>query len=422
MGALIDPRKNYFDSVWDLHKLETVSDEIDLIFIDAVVVMDGPQEKKPAHPTYEARCMREWARYHDIRLVDGGERGIAGVLSTRPSPILAGNAVLSRDPRTACLGALGALPVGAGVTAQSGGLFSGCVVMERPLVMRVLLTGRLGKHVSAYDLALHAVCKVGTHGGVGFAIEFAGSLIRQLDIDQRLTLCEMAAETGAVAAIIAPDKKTAEFSGVQPSAPLTGIDPQCASYDRSVRVSANDVIPLITWGLSRADAISLDERVPRNANENVLSYMGLQQGQRLARLGVDRVEIGAPNMRLADLRFAASVLSGQRVRVPTAVLPRSEALRREAEKQKLHEVFLKAGASWAQALDEPGGRSEEPLRCVCTWAAPGTVQRADGLRIHVGSPSIALTSALLGRIPTLSEIYALKAHDISSSSEDSATL
>jgi 3-isopropylmalate/(R)-2-methylmalate dehydratase large subunit len=284
-------------------------------------------------------------------------------------------------------------------------------------VMSVEITGKRATGVSAKDVALAVIRTVGVAGGVGYAFEYGGGVVRAMSIDERLTLCNMAIEAGATTAIVPPDAVTIAYlanAGVPASSyqPWLGFDPLRAVYDAKVVIDGSEIAPIVTWGTNPGQSVALDGVIPADAPAQALSYMGLSAGDRLADLEIDQVFIGScTNSRIGDLRAAAEILRGRRVTVPTIITPGSQRVKREAEREGLHDVFQDAGALWTHASCGPClgmsmGVLANGMRCVSTSNRNFPGRMGAGGRVHLASPTVAAASAVLGRLPSLAALRA----------------
>lgn len=299
---------------------------------------------------------------------DSPARGIVHVLGPELGATQPGMTVVCGDSHTATHGAFGALAFGIGTTEVGHVLATQCLLQRKPRSMAITVDGPLAVGVSAKDLVLHIIGCLGMDGGTGHVLEFRGSTIRALDMEQRMTLCNMAIEAGARAGMVAPDQVTvdylrgrakvphgAEFEALTAAWLALASDPD-ALHDAELRIDARDVRPTITWGTNPGQVIAIDGRVPAASDaraRKALDYMGFTAGQALIGAKVDVVFVGScTNSRLSDLRIAAGVLRGRRVaaHVRMLVVPGSEVVKREAEAEGLDEVFRSAGAEWR----EPG--------------------------------------------------------------------
>jgi 3-isopropylmalate/(R)-2-methylmalate dehydratase large subunit len=438
--------RSYFDAVWESHVVESFPGGNDVLFVDTVVaheittppgalrierdfgdrlfdarrivaVNDHVTPAKDTATAEQARYLRTWAKRHGITLFDVGDGGICHVLIPERGLAHPGATLCCGDSHTCTLGAFGAIAVGVGTTAQAGAMLSGCLFISRPKVMRVEIGGALNG-ASAKDLALTVVATLGNAGARGHAIEFAGGAVTALSMDERMTLCNMSIEAGATTAIVRPDRTTRaylEARGVD-TAPLErwfAFDGAGAEYDATVRIDASAVRPRVSYGTSPAESIEIGASVPEGANAAALAYMGIASGTALHELEIDQAFIGScTNARLDDLRAAAAVLRGRRVRVPTIVTPGSQAVKRAAEREGLHDVFQDAGALWTHASCGPClgmsmGVLAPGMRCVSTNNRNFPGRMGAGGRVHLASPEVAAASAVLGRLPTAAELATL---------------
>jgi len=292
--------------------------------------------------------------------------------------------------------------------------------------MRVTVEGRLGPGVTAKDVILAIIARLGAGGGVGHAIEYAGSTIRALSVEERLTVCNMSIEAGARAGMVAPDEITFAYLEGRPFAPKgdawgTALadwgslpsDPG-AVFDREVELSAGEIAPTVTWGTSPQDALPVTARVPdpaavgdaarRESMSRALAYMGLRPGTPLTDVAVDRVFIGScTNSRVEDLRAAARVVRGRRAVVPAWVVPGSGLVKRAAEAEGLDRVFVEAGFEWRDAgcsmcVGMNGETAREGERVASTSNRNFEGRQGKGARTHLMSPAMAAAAAVTGRL------------------------
>lgn len=434
----------YFDALWEAHVVESLPDGNDLFFIDRVVaheittppgaiqierefgdrlydpsaivaVNDHVSPANDAATAEQARHLRTWARRHGIRLYDVGDNGICHVLIPERGFVRPGMTLACGDSHTCTLGAFGAIAFGVGTTAQAGAMLAGCVVVKRPKVMRVRIDGLLRAPATAKDVALTVVRMLGADGARGYAIEYDGSTVDGMSMGERMTLCNMAIEAGATTGLVRPDATTRAYlhDRGEPYAyeeRWYGHANGAGAYARTIEIDADGIVPLVTWGINPAQSVPLGESIPENANGDALGYMGLRPGEELDAFEIDQVFIGScTNSRLHDLRAAAQVLRGRRVCVPTIVTPGSQAVKREAEREGLHDVFQDAGALWTHASCGPClgmsmGVLAKGMRCVSTSNRNFPGRMGAGGRVHLASPVVAAASAVLGRIPTPSQL------------------
>jgi 3-isopropylmalate/(R)-2-methylmalate dehydratase large subunit len=371
---------------------------------------------------------REAARAAGIHLFDvrDADQGIVHVISPELGIVLPGATVVCPDSHTCTQGAMGAFAWGIGSTEAEHALATGTLRVNRPRTMRVRFEGRLGKGVTAKDLSLALIGRHGSAGGNGYAVEFAGSAVRALEIEARLTLCNMATEFSAVTGLIAPDEKTFAYLEGRRFAPK-GADWEAAlaswrglasdedaTFDRELVLEVDEFTPMVTWGTSPQHAAGVTAAVPtleasgttREAFERALAYMGLEPGQPLAGLPIDAAFIGScTNSRISDLRRAAAILDGRQVApgVKAICVPGSMSVKRQAEAEGLDEVFRRAGFEWREsgcsmcffAGGESFGRRE---RVISSTNRNFESRQGPETRTHLASPETVAASAVAGRI------------------------
>jgi 3-isopropylmalate/(R)-2-methylmalate dehydratase large subunit len=437
-------RKSLFDKLWDAHVVEELPGGNALVFMDLVVaheittppgaiaiekefddrlydarrivaMIDHVAPAKDSATALQAQTVRTWSKRHALRFHDIGDNGICHVLVPERGYVTPGMTVCCGDSHTCTLGAFGAFALGIGTTAQAGAMLAGCLILGRPKVMRVEVTGALTHGATAKDLALSVIATIGFRGGTGYVLEYCGSAIRALSMEQRMTLCNMAIEAGATTGIIAADDTTAAYLAATPQAP-TGwarleADPD-AQYAASVTIDGSAIRPVVSWGTNPGECSPIDGIVPFDAPQESLEYMGLAPGQQLSSITIDQAFIGScTNSRIGDLRAAAEVLRGQRVRVPTIITPGSQRVRREAEREGLHDIFQDAGALWTHSSCGPClGMSMGVLapgtRCVSSSNRNFPGRMGDGGRVHLAAPAVVAASAILGRLASPADVEA----------------
>jgi 3-isopropylmalate/(R)-2-methylmalate dehydratase large subunit len=434
--------RSLFDKVWDAHVVEELAGGNALVFMDLVVAHEitTPQgaiaiEKEfgdrlydknrivamndhvsPAKDTataIQAQVVRRWAKRQGITMHDIGDNGICHVVVPERGYVTPGMTVCCGDSHTCTLGALGAFALGIGTTAQAGAMLAGCLILQRPKVMRVEVTGKLAADATAKDLALGVIANIGFRGGTGYVLEYTGSAIRALTMEERMTLCNMAIESGATSGIIAADETTRAYLGTTPLAPagygLERADDD-AIYDAVVTIDGAAIRPTVSWGINPGESAPIDGVVPADAEAASLDYMDLRPGQALTSIEVDQAFIGScTNARISDLRAAAAVFRGRKVSIPTIVTPGSQAVRRQAEREGLHDIFQDAGALWTHSSCGPClgmsmGVIAPGARCISSTNRNFPGRMGAGGRVHLASPVVVAASAILGRIGSPSEI------------------
>lgn len=360
---------------------------------------------------------------HGIELLNMGDprRGIVHVIGPELGLTQPGKTIVCGDSHTSTHGAFGALAFGIGTTEVGHVLATQCVLQRKPKSMRVTFDGALPEGVGAKDMALAMIAQIGADGGQGYAMEFAGEAVRALSMEGRMTLCNMSIEAGARSGMVAPDETTFQWLHGRDYAPkgLAWNEALAdwaelktelgAHFDKEVHVDAGAIRPMITYGVSPDAAAPVDEIAPvpqSDAEHHAADYMKFAAGKPFAEAAVDRVFIGScTNSRLEDLRAAATVMRGRKVKagVIALIVPGSEAIKRAAEEEKLHEIFLAAGAEWR----EPGcsmciamnGDSGKPGELVVSTSNRNFIGRqGKGVRTVLASPATAAASAIEGRI------------------------
>ncbi len=329
-----------------------------------------------ANPEIErmVRTLEENTAKHGIVLfgLDDPRQGIVHVVGPEQGLSLPGLLIVCGDSHTSTHGALGAYAFGIGASEVAHVLMTQTVWQRKPKRMRINVSGRPGAGITAKDMVLAVIARVGIGGGSGHAIEFAGSAIRALSIEARLTICNMSIEAGARCGMVAPDDATFKYVRGRPYAPQgsaferaverwsTLASDENASFDREIDLSATDIAPFVTWGTSPEDALPIDASVPDPVREpdaarskylrDALQYMGISPGRKLTDIAIDRVFIGScTNARIEDLRAAAAVLAGRKSKVPGLVSPGSSSVKRAAEEEGLDEIFRAAGLEWGES-------------------------------------------------------------------------
>jgi 3-isopropylmalate/(R)-2-methylmalate dehydratase large subunit len=463
-SAVRDVPRTLLDKLWDAHIVDDLGDGLSLLYIDLHLIHEvtspqafsalaaaGRRVRRPDRtfatidhnvPTTDRRlpiadalaaaqieALRRNCRAHDIPLFDlgSGSQGIVHVIGPELGLTQPGMTIVCGDSHTTTHGAFGALAFGIGTTEVEQVLATQCLIRRKPRAMRVVLDGRLAPGVTAKDAALAVVGRLGMAGGTGHVIEFGGTLIPRLSMEQRMTLCNMSIEAGAAAAIVAPDEVTFSYLAGRRYAPPETAWPAAvsrwrqlasdpgASYDASVCLELSDLAPLVTWG-TRPDMVApITGLVPdprdaatteeREARRRALDYMGLMPGTPIQEIPIDRVFIGScTNARLEDLREAARVVRGHRVsrRVHAMVVPGSERVKQAAEREGLHRIFRDAGFEWR----EPGcsmclGMNPDILqpgeRAASTSNRNFEGRQGRGGRTHLVSPAMAAAAAIRGR-------------------------
>jgi 3-isopropylmalate/(R)-2-methylmalate dehydratase large subunit len=377
---------------------------------------------------------RAAARDAGIHLFDvrDPDQGIVHVISPELGIVLPGTTVVCPDSHTCTQGAMGALAWGIGSTEAEHALATGTLRVSRPRTMRVTFEGRLPRGVTAKDLSLALIRRHGAVGGNGHAIEYAGAAVRDLEVEARLTLCNMATEFSAMTGMIAPDDKTFAYLEGRRYAPAgadwqravahwrTLVTDDGASFDREITIAADELAPMVSWGTSPQHAVRITDRVPALADSGAspeayaraLAYMDLEPGVELQSLEIGAAFIGScTNSRISDLRRAAQVLRGRRVApgVRAICVPGSMAVKRQAEAEGLDRVFLEAGFAWRESgcsmCFYAGGESFGPRqRVVSSTNRNFESRQGPQTRTHLASPETVAASAIAGHLADVREL------------------
>ena len=463
--------KTLFDKIWDAHVVHRQDDGTCLIYIDRHLVHEvtSPQafeglrnanravrapnrtlavadhnipttDRSAGILDEESRIQVEVLEKNALEFgvpyfaVDDKRQGIVHVIGPEQGFTLPGMTIVCGDSHTATHGAFGALAFGIGTSEVEHVLATQTLIQKPAKNMRITVDGALTAGVTAKDVILAIIGKIGTAGGTGHVIEFAGSAIRGLSMEGRMTVCNMAIEAGARAGMIAPDETTFSYLCNRPMTP-SGADWQKAVaywetlpsdegayYDNEIAMAAEEVAPTVTWGTSPEDAIAIDGSVPdptkerdpskRAKIERAIEYMGLEAGQKMTDVKVDAVFIGScTNSRIEDLRAAAAIADGKTVAagMRAMVVPGSGLVKEQAEAEGLDKVFRAAGFEWR----EPGcsmclAMNEDKLtegeRCASTSNRNFEGRQGRGGRTHLVSPQMAVAAALTGHLADVREI------------------
>ncbi len=460
--------KTLFDKIWDSHLVDVQEDGTCLIYIDRQLIheitsaqaFDGlrdagrkarrpeanicvPDHNVPTTPgrgeiadiendesriqlaLLEANAAEFGLPYipvNDIR------QGIVHVIGPEQGFTLPGVTLVCGDSHTATHGAFGALAFGIGTSEVEHVLATQTLIQRPAKNMRVTVNGALPAACTAKDMILAIIGKIGTAGGTGHVIEYAGQAIRDLSMDGRMTVCNMTIEGGARAGLIAPDEKTFEYLKGRPQSPKGAQWEQAveywktlpsddgATYDTEVTLDVSDIAPQVTWGTSPQDELPITGRVPdpadepdpdrRKSIERSLDYMGLTAGTRMVDIAVDTVFIGScTNSRIEDMRAAAAVAKGRKVAkgVRALVVPGSGLVKHQAEEEGLDKIFTEAGFEWREpgcsmCLAMNGDQLEPGERSASTSNRNFEGRQGPGGRTHLVSPPMAAAAAIAGHL------------------------
>ena len=463
--------KTLFDKIWNAHLVHQQGDGTCLIYIDRHLVHEvtSPQAFEGLRNT--GRAVRAPNRTlavadHNIPTTDRSvgiedeesriqvealeknaadfgvpyfamddiRQGIVHVIGPEQGFTLPGMTIVCGDSHTATHGAFGALAFGIGTSEVEHVLATQTLIQKPAKNMRITVDGTLADSVTAKDVILAIIGKIGTAGGTGHVIEFAGSVIRGFSMEGRMTVCNMAIEAGARAGMIAPDQTTYDYLADRPMTPKgdhwdravaywqTLPSDDGAVYNVEITLAAEDIAPTVTWGTSPEDALAITDAVPnpdkeKDANkrakmERAIAYMGLKPGQKLTDIKVDTVFIGScTNSRIEDLRAAAALAEGRKVAdgMRALVVPGSGLVKEQAEAEGLDKVFIDAGFEWREpgcsmCLAMNADKLAEGERCASTSNRNFEGRQGRGGRTHLVSPQMAVAAALSGHLADVRNI------------------
>ncbi len=457
-----------FDKIWNAHVVVARDDGTHLLWIDRHLVHDGgfhgfgmlagtgrpirrpdltfgvADHYVPSHARSQPIADPDAARLIDLLRHNADDygfdaiglndprQGIVHVVGPEQGLTLPGLTLVCGDSHTATHGAFGTLAFGIGASEVAHVLATQTLWQRKPRTLRITIDGIPGPHVTAKDVILAVIARIGTGGAAGHAIEYAGAAVRAMSMEGRMTLCNMSIEAGSRTGMIAPDETTFAWLRARPRAPrgdarivaeaawrrlATDTD---AAFDREIALDSRQVEPTVTWGTSPEAALPISARVPdpddapdRAAGERIaaqLAYMGLQPRQTLEGVRIDRIFIGScTNGRIEDLRAAATVLRDRKAAVPGLVVAGSVPVQRQAEREGLHRVFREAGLTWG----EPGcsactGMNGDYVpageRCASTSNRNFVGRQGPGSRTHLMSPAMAAAAAVTGALTDIRKL------------------
>ena len=463
--------RTLYDKIWDDHLVHQQEDGTSLLYVDRHLVHEvtSPQAFEglriqnrkvrrpeltlavPDHnvPTtdrtkgiadkeskIQVDTLRNNCKDFGIQLFDVNDKrqGIVHIIGPEQGFTQPGTVIVCGDSHTATHGAFGSLAFGIGTSEVEHVLATQTLIQKKSKNLRINVNGKLPDGVTAKDVILKIIGTIGTAGGTGYVIEFAGEVIRDLSIEQRMTVCNMTIEAGARAGLIAPDKKTFEYFKNKPMSPKGEkwekallnwkslySDKDC-KFDKEINIEGKDIEPLVTWGTSPQDVSPITGTVPdpekeidkdkKTAMYRSLKYMGLEPNMKISDIKVDRIFIGScTNGRIEDLRVAAKILKGKKVakNVSAMVVPGSGLVKKQAEEEGLDKIFLEAGFQWREpgcsmclAMNDDKLASKE--RCASTSNRNFEGRQGRGGRTHLVSPGMAVAAAIQGRLADVREI------------------
>jgi 3-isopropylmalate/(R)-2-methylmalate dehydratase large subunit len=464
--------KTLYDKIWDAHVVSEDADGTSLLYIDRHLVhevtspqafeglrMAGRQVRAPektiAVPDHnvpttldrasgvieneesriQVEALDKNARDFGVHYypVSDVRQGIVHIVGPEQGWTLSGMTVVCGDSHTATHGAFGALAHGIGTSEVEHVLATQTLIQKKSKNMKVEITGKLRPGVTAKDITLSVIGATGTAGGTGYVIEYCGEAIRDLSMEGRMTVCNMAIEGGARAGLIAPDEKTFEYCKGRPHAPKgaaweaavaywkTLFTDEGAHFDKVVTIKGEDIAPVVTWGTSPEDVLPITATVPApedfkggkvDAAKRALDYMGLTAGQKLTDIEIDTVFIGScTNGRIEDLRAAATILKGKKIKdgMRAMVVPGSGLVRAQAEEEGLADIFKDAGFEWRMAgcsmcLAMNPDQLAEGERCASTSNRNFEGRQGYKGRTHLVSPAMAAAAAITGKLTDVREM------------------
>ena len=463
--------KTLYDKIWDEHLVHQDSDGTALLYVDRHLVhevtspqafeglrIQGRKVRKPeltlAVPDHnvpttdrskgisdkqskiQVDTLRKNCKEFGINLFDVNDKrqGIVHIIGPEQGFTQPGTVIVCGDSHTATHGAFGSLAFGIGTSEVEHVLATQTLIQKKSKNFRVNVNGSLPSGVTSKDVILKIIGTIGTAGGTGYVIEFAGEVIRNLSVEQRMTICNMTIEAGARAGLIAPDDKTIEYFKDRPMSPKGDNWTKAVShwkklfsdndskFDKEINIDAKDIEPLVTWGTSPQDVSPITGEVPdpekeqdqdrKTAMYRSLEYMGLKPKMKISEIKVDKIFIGScTNGRIEDLRLAANLLKGKKIAndVSAMVVPGSGLVKKQAEEEGIDKVFKNAGFEWR----EPGcsmclGMNEDQLsskeRCASTSNRNFEGRQGRGGRTHLVSPGMAVAAAIKGYLADVREI------------------
>jgi 3-isopropylmalate/(R)-2-methylmalate dehydratase large subunit len=457
---MISAPRTIIDKIWDAHAIATREDGQTLLWIDRHLLHEGSfhafdqVRKRGARlarpdltfgvadhyvPTRNRETIASDIRRmvdqlventteHGIALfgLDDPRQGIVHVTVPAQGLTLPGLTIVCGDSHTSTHGAFGAYAFGIGASEVAHVMMTQTLWQKRPKRMRVRVEGALPHGSTAKDIALSFIAQVGADGARGHAIEYAGSAVRALSMEGRLTLCNLSIESGGRLGLIAPDEITFAFLRGRPFAPKGDAFERAvedwrqlasdndAVFDREVVINGSDIAPIVTWGVSPEQALPISATVPdperiadvsrAEAARDALAYMGLSPGMKLSDIRIDRVFIGScTNSRIEDLRAAAAILAGRRAIVPGLVSPGSAAVKKQAEEEGLDRIFRDAGLEWVDSgcsmcVGMNGDLVPAGERCASTTNRNFKGRQGQGARTHLMSPAMVAAAALTGHL------------------------
>ena len=457
--------KTLYDKIWEEHLVHSQPDGTSLLYVDRHLVHEvtSPQafeglrlnNRKVRRPEYtlavadhnvpttnrskgiddeesriQVEALRNNCKEFGIELFDvtDSRQGIVHIIGPEQGFTQPGTIIVCGDSHTATHGAFGALAFGIGTSEVEHVLATQTLIQKKSKNMRISVEGKLPLGVTSKDVILKIISTIGTAGGTGYVIEYAGQVIRDLSVEQRMTICNMSIEAGARAGLIAPDEKTFEYLKGRPMSPKNEVWTQAVEYwktlksdqgckfDKEVLIKGSDIEPQVSWGTSPQDVVSIDGIVPdpnkeqdpdrKQAMQRSLEYMGLEPNTKMTDIKLDKVFIGScTNGRIEDLREVSKIVKGKKIskNIQALIVPGSGLVKIQAEKEGLDKIFLAAGFEWREpgcsmCLAMNADKLQPKERCASTSNRNFEGRQGRGGRTHLVSPAMAAAAAIEGRL------------------------
>ena len=464
--------RTLYDKIWDDHLVDLQQDGTTLLYVDRHLIHEvtSPQafeglrmhKRKVRRPELtlavpdhnipttdrskgisdkesklQVDTLRNNCKEFGIQLFDVNDKrqGIVHIIGPEQGFTQPGTVIVCGDSHTATHGAFGSLAFGIGTSEVEHVLATQTLIQKKSKNFRINVNGKLPEGVTSKDVILKIIGTIGTAGGTGYVIEFAGEVIRGLSVEQRMTICNMTIEAGARAGLMAPDEKTFDYFKGRPMSPKgdewlkalaqwkTLYSDDGCEFDKEINIEGKDIEPLVTWGTSPQDISPITGRVPdpekesdedrKSAMYRSLEYMGLKPNMKISDIKIDAIFIGScTNGRIEDLRLAAKLLKGKKVAkdVTAMVVPGSGLVKKQAEDEGLHTIFTEAGFQWREpgcsmclAMNDDKLTSKE--RCASTSNRNFEGRQGRGGRTHLVSPGMAIAAAIKGHLADVREIH-----------------
>ena len=455
--------KTLYDKIWEDHMVHQQSDGTELLYVDRHLIHEvtSPQAfeglrlnnrtvRRPdltlavadhnvpttdrskgivdKESKIQVDTLKNNCKEFSVELFDMNDKrqGIVHIIGPEQGFTQPGTVIVCGDSHTATHGAFGALAFGIGTSEVEHVLATQTLIQKKSKNLRINVSGSLPIGVTAKDVILKIIGTIGTAGGTGYVIEFAGEVIRNLSMEERMTICNMTIEGGARAGLIAPDQKTFDYLKGKPKSPKeenwdkalefwkTLYSDKDCKFDKEININANEIEPLVTWGTSPQDVVSITGNVPDPEKENdedrktamyrSLDYMGLKPNIKISDIKIDKVFIGScTNGRIEDLRSAAKIIKGKKVAqtVSAMIVPGSGLVKEQAEKEGLDRIFIEAGFEWREpgcsmCLAMNADKLSPKERCASTSNRNFEGRQGRGGRTHLVSPAMAVAAAING--------------------------